>query len=182
MKKKILFALLLALPFTLSAQTYVKFNALYWGLGVINGSVETKLNDKLTFNSDLVFSPWNSISGNAMLIGQLIPEVRYYHKGANNGFYVGAYAGGHLFKMTKWNYINTGKYQKGKGYALGLSIGYQIPINDRWRVDLYAGYGYQHSWYRGYNKNTGEQYVGLNKSGEWIPYKIGAAFAYRIWK
>lgn len=174
--------MLLALPFSLSAQTYLKWNSLYWALGVINTSVETKLNDKLTFNADLVFSPWKSISGNVMLVGELIPEVRYYHKGAFNGFYMGAYVGGHVFKMTKWNYINTGSYQIGRGYALGLSTGYEISINNRWMLDIYVGYAFQHSWYRGYNKRTGERYVGLNKSAEWLPYKIGAAFSYGIWK
>jgi len=180
-KKIIVMAAILVLPIIyVNAQTYLKWNGLYFAAGVINTSIETKLSDKLSFNTDAVFSPWKSINGNPFLIGQLIPEVRYYPRGTFNGFYMGAYAGGHMFKLTKWNYINRGKYQKGWGYSLGLSLGYEIRINNRWMMDVYAGYGYQHSEYKGYMNHTGEQYIGWNGSGEWIPYKIGVAFAYKL--
>ena len=164
MKRKLLLLALLALSLSaVQAQTKLKWNALYWAMGVVNMSAETKLADKWTFNGDAVYSPWKSIEGNPMRFGQLIVEGRYYPKGAFNGLYVGG-------------------YQKGNGMSFGATLGYQIKINDRWAVDLFASYGWQHSRYKGYIKSTGEMYVGKNASAEWLPYKLGASFVYRLVK
>ena len=48
--------------------------------------------------------------------------------------------------------------------------------------NLFASYGWQHSRYKGYIKSTGEMYVGKNASAEWLPYKLGASFVYRLVK
>ncbi len=180
MKKTFAILAFISISILCSAQTYLKGNAAYWAVGITNVSIETRLSNKLTFNSDLVFSPWESIRNNAFLFGQIIPEVRFYPNEAFKGFYVGGYAAFQVFKMTKWNYWNTGKYQKGRGFALGLSIGYQIPISNRWNLDVYGGAGWQNSQYKGYYMNTDKMYVGWNGSGEWLPYKIGIAIAYRL--
>lgn len=162
-----------------SGQTRLKWNAAYWLVGVTNMSVETPvLGDKWTFNTDVVFSPWESVDGNVFKFVQVIPEIRYYPKGAFNGFYAGAYLGWHDFRITKWNYLNTGRYQKGTGYSVGAVIGYQVAISNRWSLDVYAGGGLQNSTYRGYDSGTGEMYASWNGSGEWMPYKVGISFAY----
>lgn len=183
MKKKVLLVTLLVLSISAAkAQTELKWNALYWAVGVVNMSAETKLAEKWTLNADAVYSPWKSLDGNPMRFGQLIAEARYYPKGAFDGFYMGAYAAGHkLFKFTKWNYLNTGKYQKGDGYGFGGTLGYQYRINDRWGIDSYIGMGWQHSDYKGYEQN-GDMYIGRNGSGEWLPYKAGVAVTYRLGK
>jgi len=162
------------------SQTKLKWNGAYWAFGITNMSVETRLSKKFTFNGDLVFSPWESIAGNPFLFGMVIPEVRFYPKDAFNGFYLGGFGAFQLFRMSKWNYINTGKYQKGRGFTLGMSVGYELRINDRWSLDMFFGGGWQNSQYRGYHTATGEQYVGWNGSGEWLPYKIGLSFAYTL--
>lgn len=96
MKRKLLLLALLALSLSaVQAQTQLKWNALYWAMGVVNMSAETKLADKWTFNGDAVYSPWKSIEGNPMRFGQLIVEGRYYPKGAFNGLYVGGYGSYH---------------------------------------------------------------------------------------
>lgn len=179
-KKLFIIALSFCAVANLSAQTQIKANAAYWLFGVVNIGAETSIGDNFTLNGDVVYSPWKSVNGNKFQICQIVPEVRFYPKGSFEKFYVGAYAGWHFFKMTKWNYINKGYYQDGNGYSVGAVIGFQTAISDRWRVDTYVGGGYQNSGYRGYVTKTGEMYVGWNRSGEWIPYKIGIAFAYRI--
>lgn len=185
MKKKLLLLAILGLSLSTvaQAQTRLKWNALYWALGVLNMSAETKLADKWTLNGDLIYSPWESLEGNPMKFGQAIAEGRFYPKGAFDGFYVGAYASYHrLIKFTKWNYINGDKHQKGNGMSFGATLGYQLKLSDRWGLDMYASYGWQHSKYRGYVNSTGEMYVGTNRSGEWLPYKLGVAFTYRLGK
>lgn len=180
MLKKILPLLFFMSAAMVSAQTTLKWNALYWAVGLVNMSVETKISERWTINGDVVYSPWESINGNPMRFGQIIADGRYYPKGAFNGFYVGGYAGYHrLFKFTKWNYFNNGKYQKGNGLSLGGVVGYQVKVSDRWSIDVYAGFGWQDTNYQGYYSN-GEKYIGHNGSGEWIPYKLGASFAYRL--
>ena len=56
MKRKLLLLALLALSLSaVQAQTKLKWNALYWAMGVVNMSAETKLADKWTFNGDAVY-------------------------------------------------------------------------------------------------------------------------------
>lgn len=162
------------------SQTYLKWNAAYWALGIVNMSVETKVSNKWTFNNDVVYSPWKSIDGNRFEFLQIIPEFRFYLKEAYNGVYFGGYGTFHAFNMTKWNYLNKNKYQKGRGYGFGATIGYATEIAKRWNLDVYLGAGWQNSQYRGYNSPSGEMYVDKNGSGEWMPYKIGITFGYKL--
>jgi len=176
-----LFLLFGSFASTVCCQTYVKGNAAYWAFLITNVSVESKLSNKLTFNGDVVFSPWKSVSGNHFLFGELIPEVRFYPCNAFNGFYVGGFGAFQVFDVTKPQYRRKGYYQKGWSYALGLSLGYELRLNDRWRMDIFAGAGWQNSRYKGYYKNH-ERYIGWNGSGEWLPYKGGISLAYRLGK
>lgn len=169
------------IAFGAHAQTYLKANSLYWIVGIPNISVETRLFPKWTFNADLVVSPWKSIKGKPYLIGQVIGDVRFYPKGAHNGFYAGAYAGFHPFKMSKWNY-DSDKYQVGRGYSLGLTLGYELAISKRWMIDFSASGGWQRSKYHGFERDPRDEYVGWNGSGEWIPYKLAVSFGYRLGK
>lgn len=161
------------------SQTRIKANMLYWALGMPNASVETRLTDRLTFNSDLTYSPWKSLDGNHFEFLKIIPEIRFYTKNAFSGFYVGAYGSFQFFNITKWNYWNSGKYQRGRGFALGASVGYTYAIDEKLGLDVYLGGGWQNSQYRGYEKN-GKQYVGWNGSGEWLPYKVGISLSYKL--
>lgn len=183
MKKTLLFVLIAICTFnTARSQTYLKANALYWGVLMPNVSGEVRISDKFTINCDVVGSLWNSFAGYKLKFIQVIPEIRYFYKGSFKGLYTGFYASHHRFNMTKWNYKNENKIQKGWGQSLGITIGYQHHLSDKWMMDMYLGGGWQHSRYRGYYKDTNEKYESLNSSGEWIPYKIGVSFAYKILK
>lgn len=162
------------------AQTRLKANMVYWAVGIVNASVETKLSSHWTFNGELVYSPWKSIDGNHFEFLQIIPEARYYVKSAFDGFYLGGYGSFQFFDMTKWNYWNQHKYQRGRGFSLGLNIGYAYSIDDTWGIDVYIGAGWQNSQYRGYDTRTHEMYVGWNGSGEWLPYRLGIALSYQL--
>jgi hypothetical protein len=162
-----------------AAQTRLKANLVAWMIGMPNLSVETKLARQWSFNGELLYSPWKSIEGNHFEYLKIIPEVRFYPKGVFNGFYVGGYGSFQFFDITKWNYWNQGKYQKGRGFALGLSLGYSYQINETWGLDVYAGAGWQNSQYKGYNSD-GTMYKGWNGSGEWLPYRLGIALTYQF--
>lgn len=180
MKKLLIVSLILLSATELKAQTYIKANALYYVVGIPNVSVETKLGRNWTFNADAVFSPWESFFGRKMVIGQIIPEVRYYIKEANRGFYAGGYVAADVYRMNKFTDHPKTDIQHGWGMSLGITLGYELPIAKRWLMDFYAGGGWHHGWYWGEDRLTGGMYAGWNRSGEWIPYKLGVAFAYRL--
>lgn len=174
-----LFALAGSISIVAAQNTRLKWNALYWAMGVPNMSVETRLCEKLTFNGDVVVSPWLSIKGRPLQGLQLISEVRFYPKESFKGFYVGAYLGYDSYELSKWDHPKT-DIQHGIGMGVGATVGWQIDITRRLGMDFYVGYGWHHGWYYGVDETTGNLYVDWNKSAEWIPYKAGVTFAYRL--
>lgn len=159
--------------------TALKWNALYWAVGVPNMSVETRLGNRFTFNGDVVWSPWESVKGRPMKGVQVIPEVRFYPKQAFRGFYAGAYVSYDWYEVSKWDHPKT-DVQHGYGTCIGLTLGGQIDIARRWGMDFYVGGGWHYGHYYGIDRTTGRHYADWNASGEWIPYKAGVTFVYRL--
>ena len=181
--KKLLSLSVLLLPFFLQSQTYVKVNALTTLLTIPNIGIETSIGKKSTFQFDILSSPWKSVNGKPREFYMFIPEYRYHFKEKYNGFYVGAHVGMTLFNFQKWNYLNTDLYEKGLGYAMGATIGFQTKINKRFMLDCFLGGGNHQGFYKGYNLKTGERYDGAknyNKSGEWLPYRGGVMVSYSL--
>jgi len=181
MKKITLLVLLLAVTPTFS-QTYFKFNAPTTLLGAPQIGVETSIGKKLTFQGDVLGSYWESINGGPFKTLMVFSEVRYHFNENYKGLYVGGHVGGSIFELQKWNYINTDKYQKGEAFFLGISVGYQIQISEKWMVDMFIGGGNQQAHYTGRYLSTGEKYehASYNKSGEWLPYRGGIMFSYKL--
>ncbi len=163
------------------AGTRLKANALYWAVGVPNLSVETSLGKHWGLNVDAVYSPWQSINGRPYVVFQLIAEGRYYFRESARGFYVGVYAAFDAYKLSKWGHPSY-EVQHGVGKAFGGAVGYQFALNRRWGMDCYLGGGWHGGDYYGIDERTGDYYARWNGSGEWIPYKAGVAFTYRLGK
>lgn len=176
-----------------SAQTYVKLNGLYACVGVINPQVEFRLSPHSTFQSEAVYSPWQSIGDHPMHFGIFLNEYRYYIKESNHGFYVAANAGMMAFKMSKPEFRDghlgfQDRYCKGYGYMLGLAVGWERRFAERWIVDIFFGYSFMESRYNGYSM---EGVIDLyphrpawkepaspdpfNGSSEWLPNKVGVS-------
>lgn len=181
--KKIFLTLLVLITFSATqAQTYIKSNSLYWAALVPNVSVETRLGEHFTFNGDVVSSFWENINGRPLVGTQFIAEGRWYPKQAFKGFYVGAFFGFDTYKLSKWDHPAT-DIQHGIGWALGVTIGGQISIAKRWNMDFYVGGGWHLGKYWGETilpDGTSQMYAPWNASGEWIPYKAGVSFGYRL--
>ena len=181
--KKIIFLVVVLFSIHSQSQTYVKVNALTTLLTIPNIGFETSIGKKSTFQLDILGSPWKSITGKPRQFYIIIPEYRYHFNEKFNGFYAGAHIGGTLFNFQKWNYLNTDHYEKGFGYVMGVTIGYEKKINDRFMLDCFIGGGNQQGFYHGYNLSNGERYENAehwNKSGEWLPYRGGVMVSYRI--
>lgn len=178
------------------AQTYVKLNALYACVGVVNPQVEFCVSEHSAFQTELVVSPYKKIFGDHhMLFGTFLNEYRYYFRQCNNGFYVGAEAGLQVFDMSKPQFKDgkiglQNRYCKGYGYVLGVSAGYEYRFRERWLLDVFVGFAYMASWYNGYDLEGKidmhphghdiEENDPFNGSAEWLPNKIGLSIGYRL--
>ena len=181
--KKILLLSILFFSCQTQAQTYVKVNALTTLFTIPNIGIETSIGKKSTFQFDIMASMWKSINGKPAQFYTFIPEYRYHFKENYDGFYLGANVGATIFNFQKWNYLNTERYEKGFGYLLGASVGYQKKINDRFMLDCFIGGGHSQGFYKGYYIGTNTRYETaehFNKSGEWIPYRGGVMVSYRL--
>ncbi|WP_449401230.1 DUF3575 domain-containing protein [Chryseobacterium wanjuense] len=176
---------------------YVKGNALFIPIGVLNVGLEHQLSKKYTLQGDIFISPWKSFAGHEFQYYSVSAEGRYYFDEAFKHWYIGANISAAVFKLQKWNYWNGGTftnekgesfdypniYQKGFSIILGITGGYQFKISDRWNIDLYATVGTSQDFYKGYERGTGRRYddaKGYNRSGEVLPYRGGVMISYKL--
>lgn len=186
MKKLIIITLAIVSFGVANSQTYIKTNALYWVALLPNVQVETRLGDHFTFQGEVNASFW-TIKERPFIGSQFIVGGRYYPKQAFKGFYVGGDFSFDLYKVSKWDHWGRTDggidIQHGIGYYLGLTLGYQLPIAKRWNMDFFVGGGWHLGKYWGDTKfpdGSSKMYASWNASGEWIPYKIGVTFGYRL--
>lgn len=201
MRKKILISTLLCWSFFCFSQEskslYIKGNALFAPLGIMNVALEHQLSSKYTLQGDIFISPWKSFAGHELQYYSTSFEGRYYFDEAFKRWYVGANVSAATFVLQKYNYwndkvytnenndnfITSNLYQKGFSFIFGATVGYQFNISERWNVDLFATIGTSQDFYKGYDRTTGERYdvAGkFNKSGEIIPYRGGIMLSYKL--
>lgn len=164
---------------------YIKGNGLLIPVGIVNIGAEYQLNHRYTVQADMLISPWKSFRGNHLQIYMGHLEGRYYFDQAFKHWYLGANVGAGIFDLTKWNYLDSGKFQRGFNYMLGATGGYQFNWKENWNVDVFLGVGTSQGFYHGY-ENTPPSFTrydkakGWNKSGELIPYRGGIMISYKI--
>lgn len=185
-------------------ETYIKANALFLPVGIVNVGVERQLSEHFTVQGDVFVSPWKSFAGKHAQVYMLGFDGRYYFSKAFEKFYVGANISTGLFNVQKWNYWNdnfyvhkdgevtpylqSNLYQTGFTFVFGAVGGYQFKIKERWNIDLYLGIGTMQSYYKGYDKLSGDRYDTevdrpgevWDKSGEWLPYRGGVMISYKL--
>ncbi|CAM2908462.1 hypothetical protein DRF59_05785 [Chryseobacterium flavum] len=176
---------------------FIKGNALFAPIGILNVGLEKQLNSRYTIQGDVFISPWKSFAGHELQYYSASAEGRYYFKEAFKHWYVGANLAFAVYNVQKWNYwndslhindngdtyINSNLYQRGFSIMLGVTAGYQFQLSDRWNLDIYGTVGTSQGFYKGYDRTTGKRYdqaSGLNKSGEIIPYRGGIMISYKL--
>ncbi|MBN9283373.1 MULTISPECIES: DUF3575 domain-containing protein [unclassified Flavobacterium] len=181
-KTRLCFVFLFVSSFVYS-QTSIKGNVVTAFAAIPNFGIETKIGPKMTFQFDVTASFWKSVKGGPMEFVLVFPEVRYYTKAINDGFFVGAHIGGSMYKIQKWEYWHTDYYQEGLGVMFGATVGYQYKLSDRFNLELFLGGGSHLGFYKGYTMTTHERLDGAekyNKSGELIPYRGGLMLVYKL--
>ena len=177
---------------------YIKGNALFIPIGIVNLAIEHQLSKKFTVQGDVFISPWKSFDGHELQYYSISAEGRYYFNEAFRHFYVGANIATSAFTLQKWNYwpdepyyndygevfTSSNLYQKGHSIIFGVTLGYQFKISDRWNIDLYGSVGTSQDFYKGYDRTTGERYDRkdnkFNRSGEVLPYRGGVMISYKL--
>lgn len=179
-------------------RVYIKGNAAFIPLGIVNLALEHQLSKKITVQGDVLISPWKSFAGHELQYYSVSAEGRYYFNEAFRHFYLGANIAASSFVLQKWNYWSDGPYyndfgevfvtsnlyQKGYSLIFGITGGYQFKVSDRWNIDVYAAIGSSQDFYKGYDRTTGERYDRkdnkFNRSGEILPYRGGVMISYQL--
>lgn len=179
---------------------YIKANALFLPIGVLNAGLEYQLTDKITLQGEVFISPWKSFAGKDAQVYMIGFDGRYYFKEAFKHWYIGANISAARYVIQKYNYWGEGTYQYlpnapvydrsdiyQDGYSLifGATAGYQFQLSEKWNMDLYLGAGTVQSFYKGYVRSLGIRYdtdsaPGYNKSGEFLPYRGGIMISYKL--
>jgi len=163
----------------------VKTNALGWGLAITNAAAELDFAKHWSLHIPIYYAAHNYFTHTIKfrtLATQ--PEVRYYLKENNTGFFAGAH-----FGVASYNIAVNGdkRYQdhNGKCPALGggISIGYRMPLSKRrenWQIEFVVGAGaYSLHYDTFYNVENGrligthrKTYWGLDNAAVNISYKF----------
>lgn len=167
----------------------VKLNSLIF-LGIINPAIEVYVNEYTSLQLEAIgiFFPRNFLwTGEPLTLGAAFLEYRYYFKSNQHGFFLGPNAGIGVFRMSKGvipiigdSYDGSGALQYGYNMMLGLDIGYKFNISKYCSFEICFSPGYQVAFYEGFTPDGG-MYVGLKKSGEWLPlYKGGISLNFKL--
>ncbi len=161
---------------------HIKLNASTL-LGIPGVAYERALTDRTSFNLDVTASLWRSLRGAPFEFLTVIPEWQIHSRPNRLGWYAGVHLGASIFRLQKWNYWGSTRYQEGYSTLLGGTVGYKRALNRTLVLDAYLGGGSQHGRYRGYDRVTREQYTGIGRmdeSREWLPYRAGVMVGYRL--
>ena len=180
------------------AQGYLKMNALYATVGLINPQVEFIVSPHSTMSVDITYSPWRRWNGNHSHFVIYMNEYRYYFKESTRGWYLGANIAMHAFDINRPQFWERGRlisrqqdYGKGFSVGFGIGAGWSHWLSDRWVLDVSFAFDKLYSWYNRYSKDGDiemhpqghEHYLKpdpFNGSVEEIPIKLGVSFGYRI--
>lgn len=163
----------------------VKTNALGWGLAISNIAIEADIAKHWSISIPVYYSAWNYSKPTVKFRTFLIqPEVRYWLKENNTGFFVGAH-----FGLAYYNVAVDGltRYQdhNGKSPALGggISIGYRLPLSkkhENWKIEFTIGAGAYSLYYDTfYNVENGRLY-GSHRKTYWGIDNAAINISYRF--
>ncbi|MBO7220394.1 MAG: DUF3575 domain-containing protein [Alistipes sp.] len=162
----------------------VKTNILGWGLAIMNIAAEIDFAKHWSFSLPIYYSAHNYFTPTIKfrtLATQ--PELRYWFKEDNSGFFAGAH-----FGVASYNIAVDGnlRYQDHNGTtpALGggISVGYRMPLskNEKWNIEFVVGAGvYKLRYDTFYNVKNGrlagthsKTYWGIDNAAINISYRF----------
>lgn len=152
-------------------------------VGIPGIAYEIALTDRTSLNIDATASVWRSVRGVPFQFLTIVPEWQLHSRSERSAWYGGVHLGAAIYRLQKWDYWGSRRYQEGFSTLLGATIGYKRALSSSLMFDAYLGGGSQHGRYRGYDAETGELYAGadrLDESREWLPYRVGLMIGYKL--
>ena len=163
----------------------IKTNAIGWGLALTNAAIELDFAKHWSLSVPIYYSAHNYFTPTIKFrtLG-VQPEVRYWLKEDNIGFFAGAH-----FGVASYNIAVNGdiRYQDhaGKRPALGggISVGYKMPLSKKrpnWQIEFTVGAGaYSLHYDTFYNVENG-RLIGTHKKTYWGIDNAGVNISYRF--
>ena len=141
-----------------SAQNFVlKNNLVYDATQTANLAAEMDVSEHWTFQLGLGYNSWSSTGMKRWRHLLVMPELRWWKKGAFVGNYIGinmAYAhfniGGIKFPLGMWKETRHYRFQ-GNLVAAGVSFGHNWPLGRFVSIEAEAGVDTGHAWYEKYD-------------------------------
>ncbi len=164
----------------------VKINLLSLPLAMPNIAFETKLSPHYSMQISSFISPWKSFKNNHLQAYMGFLEGRYYFSQFGEKWFAGPNIGVGVFDIAKWNYWNSGKFQRGYSIFFGVTGGYAWKWKKNLGFETFISVGTSQGFYHGYestieNINRYEKtYKRWNRSGEFIPYQGGIMLTYSL--
>ena len=147
---------------------YIKTNTIGLAAGIANAAVEIDIIPHLSFNLPVYYSAWDYFKTTIKLRTLYIqPELRYWLKENNQGFFAGAHFGfGYYNIALDGDYRYQDHNRETPAIGGGLAVGYRMPIstNNRWHLEFSLGGGAYQVHYDTFH-NTPDTKKGL-KTGE----------------
>ena len=163
---------------------YVKTNAVGWGMLISNIAAEIDLAEHWSFTLPVYYSALNYFTSDVKFRTLCFqPEVRYWLREDNQGWFAGAH-----FGLAWFNYAKGGewRYQDRKGRTPliggGISGGYRMPIskNHKWWMEFALGAGAYKLHYDIFHNGHNGQRVDTRKRTFFGIDQVAVSFAYRF--
>lgn len=164
---------------------HVKTNALAWGLALTNAAVEFDFAKHWSLSVPIYYAAYNYFTPTIKFRTLSVqPEVRYWLKENNTGFFAGAHLGVGSFNVAVDGDI---RYQDRDGkrpaFGGGISVGYRVPLPkkyDKWNIEFTVGAGvYSLRYDTFYNVENG-RFIGTHKKTYWGLDNAGINISYRF--
>lgn len=166
--------LVLVCKISYSQTVAVKTNALYWLAATPNIGLEVAMGNRVTLDLEGAYNPWTFKDDKKMRFWLAQPEVKYWFCEKFEGHYLGL----HLHGAQFYGGFCDKRYD---GYLAGggLTYGYDWIISPHWNLELAAGVGYAHLWYKESDRRIPCIKCFEEKEGDYIGLtKLSLAFVY----
>jgi len=145
----------------------VKTNLIYWlAAGIINAGAEYTVNDQLSIDFPITYSPYTVKNDWRIRTLSIQPEARWWLDQTMKGHFFGLHAHVAYYNIST-NNLDRFQDKGGKTplWGFGLSYGYAFHLKNHWNMEATIGAGYAHLNYDVfYNVPNGARYTGSIKN------------------
>ena len=164
---------------------HIKSNLLGWSLAIANIAAETDITRHWSFTLPVYYSAWNYFTGSVKFRTlSFQPEVRYWTREDNNGWFTGAHIGVAWYNIATdaSRYRRQDKDGRTPAFGGGVNAGCRLPLSrdNRWQAEFTLGAGlYRLAYDKFENRPDGLQadtrrrtYVGIDQAGVSVCYRF----------